>query len=171
MITKLENPKTENYLNFKSFVLSGEFPWFYSSGTLDEEECNDVPFFGYSFLARSGNPNYCTSPSPYTNEVSNLFLEILFHNNIDIHLFYRMNANLVMPTSSPISTLPHTDHDYPHHNMIVYLTSSGGPTIVEGERFFPEEDDVIIFDGSLTHFHKTPLNKRRIVLVSTFLMK
>ena len=47
------------------------------------------------------------------------------------------------------------------------MTSSGGETFVEGEKFDPKEDDVIVFEGR--HYMKRPIKDKRIVLVATFM--
>ena len=60
---------------------------------------------------------------------------------------------------------PHEDHDFPHHNLIVYLTDTGGETFVENESHDPKEDDVILFTGE--HYMKRPVKDRRIILVAT----
>ena len=109
--------------------------------------------------------------SEYFKAVSSILLEILKFNNIEIELFYRINVNCVNPLPIFTTSDMHIDHDYPHHNMIVYLTNSGGKTIVGKEKYDPNEDDVIIFDGSIHHCYESPLNDRRIILVSTFLKK
>ena len=75
--------------------------------------------------------------------------------------------------SSSKNTQPsplHRDHDFPHTNMIVYLTDcNGGPTMVYGQDdyYYGKEDDVYIFEG--LHQHKLPTSNRRVVLVYTFL--
>ena len=57
------------------------------------------------------------------------------------------------------------DHTFPHFNFIVYLTNSGGNTIVEEDTHEPIEDQPIIFTG--WHYMQLPKKERRIVLVAT----
>ena len=59
---------------------------------------------------------------------------------------------------------PHIDHDFPHLNLLVYL-SGDGETIVEDEKFFPQANNVILFTGK--HYMKRPSVGRRVVLIST----
>ena len=66
-----------------------------------------------------------------------------------------------------IRILRKTASDFPHKNMLIYLTDAGGSTFVEGEEFAPEEDDVIMFEG--LHWHKLPRKERRVVLVMTYI--
>jgi len=76
-----------------------------------------------------------------------------------------MNANCVHSDSVYQYSLPHIDHRFPHKNIIVYLTNSGGNTIIEEVPYEPKEDDVLIFEGE--HYIEKPKASRRIVLVST----
>ena len=89
----------------------------------------------------------------------------------DFGMMCRCNVNAVEPPYDhqymDAITQPHMDHEFPHKNMLIYLTDAGGSTIVEGEEFAPEEDDVIIFEGM--HWHKLPKKERRVVLVMTYI--
>ena len=78
-----------------------------------------------------------------------------------------LNATHPHPEQTSLKTSLHNDHNFPHKNMLVYLTDAGGSTFVEGEEFAPEEDDVIIFQGE--HWHELPKQKRRVVLVMTYI--
>ena len=178
MITQLYNPKTDFYKSFKEFVLGRNFQWYWiEKSTLNGEEQNyqNIGFYSHAFLLRSATPpaakEICLYPKPcsaHIDQAQYLFLEICKSNNIEPLLLYRMNANLVHPTSSREYTIPHYDHEYPHKNMLVYLTDpSGGDTMCEGESFLGKEDDIIVLEGE--HCHRPPIDGRRIVLVYTFL--
>jgi len=85
---------------------------------------------------------------------------------------YRINANAVHPVESNILTVPHNDHEFPHKNMLIYLTNTGGDTIVFDEggkkhHFTPVEDDIVVFEG--LHCMVPPKSGRRVVLVATYL--
>ena len=87
---------------------------------------------------------------------------------------YRMNINMT-PHSSIKESLPHIDLNLPHKVVIVYLNKfSKGRTVVLGkdkQKFYsnPKEDNVIIFDGKLTHFQESPnKEEKRIVMVANF---
>ena len=94
-----------------------------------------------------------------------VFREIVYANGIDPQVIYRMNANAV--DAGKGYTAAHTDHDFPHQNLIIYLTDAGGETIVEGSKPKPPlEDDIATFSG--IHYHKMPKKKRRVVLIATY---
>jgi len=172
---KLVNPKTEDYLGLKELILSEHFPWFHYNETLepgsDLEEYEDSPFLSHGFLIRPGVDGnyYSRANSQNLNQLQQVFKQICFVNGLDPKIVYRMNANYTTPTEKNLPSPPHVDHDYPHKNMLIYLTpTNGGNTIVDGEEIVTEEDDVIVFDGSLKHCARPPVKKRRVVLIITY---
>ena len=177
-IKSIENPKTQLYTEFKSFVLSKSFSWYWYQESMPFDSPNDeyhnVPFLSHLFMER---PESTESKFPkvncdYVPTLSKLFLEILKHNNIDVRCFLRMNANCVLSSDRVLNTIPHVDHNYPHKNIVIYLTDSGGNIVVNNEIHDPKEDDVIVFDGQ-EHYVQTPkpskFSTRRIVLLATFI--
>jgi hypothetical protein len=176
-IRQLSNPKTQNYLKFKHDTLDDVyFPWFWNPAATPEltapNGCADIGFYSHTILdAPHRFPGkqdryYSKSYSPLLDEVHNILLDILYHNNINVITFYRMAINCVHPTGNNKPTVPHTDHDHPHKNILVYFTDpDGGETMCEGDKFLGKEDDVIMLDG--IHNHRPPSQKRRIVLVAT----
>ena len=61
------------------------------------------------------------------------------------------------------------DFDYNHSGNL--SDNYGGDTLVGDEKHIGMEDDIIIFNGDVEHCHKPPLKGRRIVLVTTMLLK
>ena len=174
MIKSLINPKTQLYLDFKKFVLSGDFYWSYNSDMTYQDPPNsnytNIFYYSHMFLMRPGNNpfRFPKNNSDHLEFAAQVFLEIFKHNEIEINSFLRINANCVHPYSNILNTVPHTDHDYDHKNALIYLTNSGGCTVVENNVYDPKEDDVIIFGGE-SHYHQTPRQDRRVVLVATFI--
>jgi len=173
LITQLNNPKTQSYLQFKNFVLSLSFPWYWNSSIgsphLDTEGYHNLGHHGHVFLKR---PEQVKNRIPHQtsehlDEVSNVILEILGFNNIEVNSFIRISANSVHPSNEILNSTPHVDHEFEHKNILLYLTSAGGSTIVGDEIFNPNEDDVIIFGGE-KHYMQTPVKDRRVILVATF---
>jgi len=167
----------DSYFQLKNLVLGQDFPWFflkdavlgqYSQG---QTNVNNFTFFSHVFLNRPGEPKAYASPVssllPLAEEV---FCDICEERKIPYGVLYRVNANMTLPSVSK-NTEPsplHRDHDFPHKNMLVYLTDCNeGPTIVLGEEdYYGKEDDVYVFEG--LHQHKLPTSDRRVVLVYTF---
>ena len=175
MFTKLETPDTPEYSDFKKLVLSANFGWSYNSMATGYSKYvagngySDLAFYSHSFL-HGPSPShglYSKVNSEHIDLVEVLLDQIFSLNNLKVEVVYRINANAVHPVESNILTVPHNDHEFPHKNMLIYLTDAGGSTFVEGEEFAPEEDDVIIFEG--LHWHQLPKHKRRVVLVMTYI--
>ena len=169
----LINPKTDTYKNFKNLVLSGDFAWFRMKSTSFEcqEGHEDYPFLSHRFLTRPlDSCLYSKVNSSHVDMMERVFREIAFANDIDPQVIYRMNANAVYPTENDLPSPLHVDHNFSHHNIIIYLTDpQGGSTMVEGEEYMANEDDVLIFDGK-SHCARPPRKDVRIVLVITFLL-
>ena len=176
MITQLVNPNTPLYNELKSQILGPDFPWHwhekaYNDDEVTEGRCN-FGFLSHVILERPGH-TYLTPKinSEYFEAAHDLFVQICEVNNIKPQVLYRINANftaqfdaLTICEYGP----DHTDHDFPHKNMLVYLTPTrSGLTKVGDDNYSGSEDGIIMFEG--IHAHMCPMSSRRIVLVYTFL--
>lgn len=180
----LKNPQSINYINFKKWATGTECMWSYipSSTAGDDSDTNvkgkqkDLPFYTRTILKRPENKyRYSRLEHADTNEthgVIDVLNEILEFNDIGVSSYLRISLNCVHPEKEVYNTLPHTDHQIPHGNIIIYLTDAGGKTFVESEdnsecydAHDPHEDDIILFSGK--HFMQNPLDKRRVILVAT----
>jgi len=174
MITKLINNKTKRYVRLKNLIISSRFSWTWQNQTTPKQNKNGYDNFGFyvhSFLDRPVPLRACYSNpcSKYITDANNAIAEILVHNGLTPKVIYRMSANCVHPTNSGTPSVPHVDHDFPHDNLLIYLTDpQGGETIVGDEEYLGEEDDVITWEGEL-HHHRPPVKGRRIVLIATFI--
>jgi len=173
LIKQLNNPKTQSYLEFKDFTLSLFFPWYWNSsiGTphLNTDGYHNLGHYGHVFLER---PEQVKNKIPrqtseHLDKISEIIVEILEFNNIEVNSFIRISANCVHPSNEILKSTPHVDHEFDHKNILLYLTNAGGYTVVNDEIFDPNEDDVILFGGEM-HYMQTPQKDRRVVLVATF---
>ena len=163
---QLINPKTDNYFSLKEYILSSDLPWFYIESTTYDTD-NDVPYYSHAMVKPPGNPNlFPTQNSPYAELCGKVVSEISDTNNLNINCILRLNANLSLPLSK-IPTRPHTDHPFPHKNLLIYLTDADGQTVAGDQQHFPKEDDVITFSGM--HYHYLPTSGKRIVIVATYI--
>jgi len=175
-------PKTPEYLSLKAYVLSSNFPWVYVEtpfGPPTEEDkklWNCFPYFSHSVLrspGSGGDQNIFSLPNsewaPLCNEV---LKQINYENNLDINVVLRINFNLTLPSPNDRPDRKHVDHNFPHKNILVYLTEcDGGETVVFGdttEEYFPVEDTGIVFDGN-QHYYFYPKYGRRVVMVVTYI--
>ena len=195
-ITKLKNPKTDTYKNFKSLVLGDNFPWFYNGNFVHkgnertykktaDDGYSDITFLSHSFLMRplqlDCRPGilqqvgklYPNVNSNYIDSCDEVLNEIFVYNKHSVNCIYRMNANMIYPSEGRQETLPHVDHGFPHKNLIVYLTDAGGKTVCKSDNILggdqvhdPQEDDIITFSG--THYIHLPKKDRRVVIIVTY---
>ena len=175
---ELKNPKSQVYFKLKNHFISQWFPWYYYKSTLPEgsevdDEHDEFPFFSYEILtrpSRNGNLYSKVNGQEFIDDVNSFFSEVCFFNGIDPKTILRINVNLTIPTEKNLPSPLHTDHNFPHKNMLVYITPThGGHTIVDGVEHPMDEDGILIFDGSLLHCHLPPTTDRRIVLVITYI--
>ena len=125
-ILKLKNPLTNNYQELKRNILGTEFPWIWTNqhdGVKEDSIYDNFPIYTHSFLYRpTAECRYPKETDPNCHIFHSVVLEIMKYNNIDIDMIYRMCANCVHPTEKNIPGPEHTDHHFPHKNLIVYLT-------------------------------------------------
>lgn len=168
MIQKLDNPLTSDYIDLKNFILSIDFPWFRLPNTTLNIKDDGISFFTHTFLERpEANIGYSRANSPYIDGCLKVLHQIVSYNDVEFNYFIRASVNLVSPCPTVKSTVEHCDHQFLHKNILIYLSETDGDTVVDGENFSPQEDCGIIFTGK--HYHYTPTDKERIVLVGTFI--
>ena len=134
----------------------------------------DLAFYSHGFL-QGPSPMHKWYPNPnseYLPYVEPFLAQIFNLNNISHHCVYRINANAVHPVEGNVLTVPHYDHEFPHKNLIVYLTDVGGDTIAFDDKgkkhvFSPKEDDIVVFEG--LHCMVPPKKGRRVIIVVTYL--
>ena len=172
MLKVLQNPTTNLYHRFRNLVLSGDFAWYYGIST-DTSEVNapgytHMEFYGHDFVCRPEALSYSEAVSPFASDSIQVLKEIIDHNKLfESYIFTRAAANCTFPNEGAQLSQPHVDHNFPHFNLIVYLTDTGGETFVEDENHNPKIHDVILFRGK--HYMKRPTRDRRIILVATIL--
>jgi hypothetical protein len=180
MFEQLQTPDTLMFREVKRMLVGGDFPWYWTDFTVKNAEgsvYNNDGFYGHILLAR---PRWDNIPGPLFSSPQSQWLEKIYpmveeivaaNPDLNISCVHRINANLVHPGQDTM-TPPHLDHQFPHWNMLVYLTDAGGPTILTNESFdpidsyHPKEDDIVVFQG--LHCMIPPKKDRRVVLVVTF---
>ena len=174
----LKNPKTQNYLDLKDWVLSENFLWAYhetSTPHIEEEPMGkgqhiNVPYYTHTFLLRPETNRYSSlyhSSPEDLQRVIRVIDEIAKANDVKFTSYVRISANAVHPNKFGSYSLPHIDHTFPHGQIILYLTDAGGNTYIEDVCHEPSEDDAIAFQGK--HYMQTPYEQRRVIIVATFI--
>ena len=157
-IQLLQNPKTPLYLELKELIFAGKFNWQY------RDSDTGMPYYVHNLLNRPEG-SYSKPLSEHSKFCMFCVHEILEYNNIKYNFFLRSAINCVHPDNDHQLSKSHEDHDFPHINVILYLTNAGGKTYCEDEFHDPKEDDVILMTGK--HCMERPKVGRRIILIST----
>ena len=184
-IQKLKNPLTEDYFNYKDYVLSdGNIPWFfknrttYFSETYKGDKPIDIGYFSHTLVDRPHQEHEYKYAIPKVD--SSLFKQsylilksILNYNNITLNVLYRLNLNLTLH-QTPSKSVYHIDLPYPHKIFILYLNTCSGETFVKVKdqelKSKPKEDKVIVFDGKYKHCQGVPkLDEKRVILVANYI--
>tara|TARA_A200000159_G_C7279727_1_gene320958 strand:+ start:87 stop:593 length:507 start_codon:yes stop_codon:yes gene_type:complete len=163
LIKELKNPKTDNYLELKRIALSEMLPVQYmSTGT-------GLMYYCHTVITRPETYYFSTVASPHCDLFAMVIQEILTANKVLKKGFFITRAAINIVHSNQVNQFSdkHVDHDFPHTNIIVYLTDEGGRTFCGKKEHDPQEDDVILMKGE--HYHETPKQNRRVVFVATFI--
>ena len=135
MFTRLETPDTGDYAGLKELILGPHFGWSHNAKATPYMEntrsYQDLSFYSHAFL-HGPSPRhglYSKANSEYLPNVETVIGQIFELNNVKMNVVYRINANAVHPVEGNTLTVPHTDHQFPHKNMLIYLTNVGGDTI------------------------------------------
>ena len=163
---------TDRETQRKSFEIMSKYVSEYG---IDRNEFQPSPFYVHPFIQRPDyeflfpriKSSHMFDVNQVICEILNCNIDTILNNNMQVNMMCRCVANAKDGVGDRIvKCSPHVDHNFPHKNMLIYLTDAGGSTFVEGEEFAPEEDDVIIFEG--IHWHELPKKERRVVLVMTY---
>ena len=189
----LENPKTEKYNTLKQSITNFHIPWRYSPETVDpehkkqkwkdgvifeaNEEYVDFPFLTHTVIKGPIIKDQLYIPTVSSELVYN-FIEVLNDifkaNNIIVNSIMRVGVNFTTFTGETLYSVPHVDHEFPHNNMIIYLTdfTEGELKIYKNKKwnvYKPKEDDVVLFSGYHAHRQPQKFKENRICIVTTFI--
>ena len=98
-----------------------------------------------------------------------LLVSIVKKHNLKIKKIHRMAINITF-NNGFIKEIPlHTDHEFPHKQVILYLNDSTGNTDIPfyNKSITPKENTAIIFDDK-DHKHYFPEYGVRVLCVFTF---
>ena len=179
----LKNPLTSEYQELKEWVLSSACPWQRQghTGLADglTHRWDQLPVMNHVILDRPEDldgVHVCNNAHPLrASDKEALAYKVLdqicLANNFGYEP-HRICFNLTKASKARHSVI-HRDHEFPHWNMIIYLTEfHGGWTYVHGEQVTEKSPDaIVIFDGSgQKHMHEPPegIDDNRIVLIMTY---
>jgi hypothetical protein len=176
----MANPLTPEYQQMKDFVFGAECLWGRQASTVhprdEPNEWNQLALWGHAIMDRQdGHPDDGARPSttPYPELFWTVWEQICNHNGFT-YKPHRSCLNLTRASKARRSH-KHRDHNFPHWNMIIYLTTfHGGHTYIDDEKIpFPAdgpEDMIVTFDSEHLHYHEPPegIDDDRITLVMTY---
>ena len=175
---ELAKPDTGDYVSLKELILGPHFGWSHNAKATPymegRDQYSDLSFYSHAFLHGPSDRHGLIpkANSEYLPNIEIVINQIFELNKINAHCIYRINANAVHPVEGNVLTVPHNDHEFPHKNLLIYLTNVGGDTIVfddlgKKHHFTPKEDDIVTFKG--LHCMVPPKKGRRVVIVVTYL--
>ena len=178
-------------------VMGVKFPWFWQAAqdfntaffhnqhlpewfNKDLDHYNSA-FFGHTLMRRSrdGGESHLTRSADDFSVYYEFFIE-LFHrwmrdNGIGYTRIFRANLNLNWHNTGR-HTEPHVDHEWPHHNFIMYLNDcDAGETVLWPDDFsasylIPPKSYTALAFKQQWHAHRYPAaEQRRIVFVVTYI--
>ena len=176
----------------KNYVLGPNFQWYWQDRqTINDEETVKTslpeglraytdfyngPFLSHVLLRRQEEED---NPIKDFSTHFEFFIEI-FHrftkeHSIKYKKLYRANLNLTWYNGTQ-HTAPHLDHNWPHRNFIMYLTTcEQGQTIVWPDDFSTSymipciENTAVTFDAHW-HAHRYPvLTQKRLAFIVTYI--
>ena len=164
----------------KEYILGGNFPWYWHPFST---EWDNVPFMAHILVGRTENrtpeePLYNSRNAPFFVDIVKRFAK---KHKLKVNEILRGCLNQVVPKSfipkGATHTLEHTkshvDHDFPHHQIIMYLNKSDGDTIIELpnkkiKRIKPEPFKMVCFKEYSHYYYFPKKTDRRVVGVITF---
>tara|TARA_R100001086_G_scaffold211320_1_gene127248 strand:+ start:10426 stop:10989 length:564 start_codon:yes stop_codon:yes gene_type:complete len=163
----------------KQVILENDFPWFWNDSSLIGD---GVTYFSHQIILRpeqrKEDPenvfnNKAFYHSGLGEAVCKLATRFIKKHKLPFKEFLRASLNLTIPLREHPQCTAHTDHDFPHHQIIFYLNTTDGDTVLlkndkEYRRFSPEAFKAVSFGGQYKHYVIHPTQGRRVILVITF---
>jgi hypothetical protein len=166
--TIIEDALTPEELEVVNTELEHEFPWFLHLS--DVEDGDRFPFLCHTLMHRA---SLDTATQGVVNSDSFDFFKTIFDRLVPEHTtLLRASLNLSVHNSSDVGTV-HTDHKFPHKNLIIYLGDSGAGTRLydeqgqETDRIPGTLNTAVKFEGR--HAQEFPREGVRLVVVFTYI--
>lgn len=174
-------------------ILGQMFPWYYIGKQTMNKSLDylpepirphikqiNSPFLSHTLLMRTEDEtiDHQSRPLNQYSQYYEFFIEIFHRFMVENRMSYKkiFRANLNLNWYNGIEhTEPHRDHEWPHHNFIMYLnTCEQGQTIVWPDDFsasymIPCEEYTAVTFREMWHAHRFPaVGSRRVVFVVTY---
>jgi len=158
----------------ESHLFSPEFPYYYQPGTVDGDE-HKRDILSHVVIRRI-EERKSKNDNGYNSKSTSFFVDLLKNfckkHKIKYKNILRCAVNLSYNNGYD-SCEKHTDHDFPHKQLIVFLNDcdKNAYLFIEDNKKIlkikPEKYKGVCFDGQ-PHYFKFPKSKIRLVVVFTF---
>ena len=169
--------KSKKFIN-EIVLAPGIFPYYQGHVHPYRNKGDGRKLMSHIILARPDDDNYNKPPvwnSKYYKEFIDIINEFCEQQKIKIEKFYRMSVNFTYNNGHEATDI-HTDHDFPHHQIIIYLDDAAdknAETVILNnknkviKRIKPIQYRGICFK-SLPHYLIFPKFGHRVILIATF---
>lgn len=166
----------ENFLNKEELKFVNTFTdvnsdicWKFSYATMGAYMHH---FFSHMIIDRkyADNDIPAVIESPHLEFFRGIFLRYCEKHNIKHELIYRMNINFTGHSQKDFFCSAHVDHGYEHKIMLLYLSESGGNTVLFNEigpdfdENVPDVDDVNVNPDELSIYKEIPPKQGKVVV-------
>tara|TARA_E500000318_G_scaffold4074_2_gene4355 strand:- start:1620 stop:2120 length:501 start_codon:yes stop_codon:yes gene_type:complete len=132
--------KEDTHKELKDILLGNKFPWFYSEISGSATDYSNFFFQHMFYLENRQN-------SEWFNKI---IMPIL--GALNFKYLIRAKANCYSQRDKEIVTEFHIDDPSPHTVALYSINTNNGYTLFEnGEKSYSQENQMILFDGSLKH--------------------
>ena len=125
----------------KDVILGDDFQWYLAPGAI---EWGDNYFYMFHVVLRRPELHLRGEyrfNSPYSDFFLQVFETFCDKNNIEYSDLLRISVNLVFPNGVEESMI-HYDHDFPHRQLIVYLTDNPDSST----RIFDKDEETLLHE-------------------------
>tara|TARA_A100000172_G_C3034154_1_gene107863 strand:- start:84 stop:620 length:537 start_codon:yes stop_codon:yes gene_type:complete len=158
-----------------NIVLSADFPYYLNESSVGND---GNKYLSHNILKRPEERKNDEEMflSPYANHAIEIFKTFIIKNKINTQELLRCTFNLCFKTKSKNCTI-HTDHDYDHKQLIIYLNDPMDKTsktvLLDStekkilHKLTPKQYKGVCFEAC-PHYFSFPKKDIRVVLVYTF---
>ena len=160
----------DQFLNLQKIFLSNNFPWFYHDNISGANESALGDFgFGHSILYGETKSSAYNIVEPILNTVCTAS---------ETNQMLKVRADMTVFSVYGHRHQPHLDLHAPHTVSILYLTNSDAETVIfknidieknsfeEYKRIAPQENKLVVFNGSYYHTGHSPASTNRRILLN-----
>jgi hypothetical protein len=168
--TVIENVLTEQELEAVNRVVLGyDYPWFYHPS--DTHDSQGLPFMCHTLMHR--HDSY-TPVEGNVNSESYQFFKSIFDRLCPEKTVLRASLNLTFHNPAQHGSI-HLDHEFEHHNLIIYLSHTSAGTLLFDEnhkqidRIPSDYNTAAIFQGQHHAQELCAPGETRLVAVFTYI--